>query len=73
MMNIEMRKGKKVPVIKKALVDLKGPKFSIFEANREKWALGEHFNIISSVQYEFEQLVPYLVKAPEQKELYLNA
>ena len=30
MMNIESRKGKKVPVIKKALVELEGPLFKLY-------------------------------------------
>jgi len=38
MMDLEVRKGKNVPVITKALVDLKGPLFGLFKAERAKWA-----------------------------------
>ena len=34
MMNIEHRKGKDVPVIKKALVDLDGPLFHLYTSKR---------------------------------------
>ena len=34
MMNIEVRKGKKKPVIKKALVELEGPLFKLYEQKR---------------------------------------
>jgi diphosphate--fructose-6-phosphate 1-phosphotransferase len=39
MMNIERRKGKDVPVIKKALVELDGDMFKSYASVREKWAL----------------------------------
>jgi hypothetical protein len=39
MMNVERRKGKDVPVIKKALVELEGPNFLAYAAVRDKWAL----------------------------------
>jgi hypothetical protein len=39
MMWIERRKGKNVPVIKKALVDLEGEMFKSYVAVRDKWAL----------------------------------
>jgi hypothetical protein len=35
MMNIEHRKGKDVPVIKKALVELDGPLFKLYASKRE--------------------------------------
>jgi len=38
MMHLERRKGKDVPVIKKALVDLEGPNYLSYVAVREKWA-----------------------------------
>lgn len=43
MMNVEKRKGKDVPVIKKALVDLDGPLFKLFANERDKWAHGDYF------------------------------
>ncbi len=41
MMNIERRKGKDVPVIRKALVDLDAPAFKYFEKQRSLWAGAE--------------------------------
>jgi pyrophosphate--fructose-6-phosphate 1-phosphotransferase len=38
MMHIERRKGKDLPVIKKALVELEGEMFKSYEAVRDKWA-----------------------------------
>jgi diphosphate--fructose-6-phosphate 1-phosphotransferase len=38
MMHLERRKGKDVPVIKKALVDLDGDMFKSYVAVREKWS-----------------------------------
>ncbi len=51
MMNIERRKGKEKPVIKKALVDLDGAPFSEFQKNREKWALNENYLYPGPIQY----------------------
>lgn len=39
MMGIERRKGKDVPVISKALVDLEGQMFKSYVAVRDKWAI----------------------------------
>ena len=64
MMNIEMRHGKPKPVIKKALVELEGPQFKIYEARREDWALGDYFNMVAAVQYDFPGLRPYLAVPP---------
>ncbi len=41
MMHLETRKGKKVPVIKKALVELDGPVFQAFKAVRDIWAIAD--------------------------------
>lgn len=51
MLNIETRKGKNVPVIRKALVDLNGKPFAEFAANRERWALGECYLYPGPIQY----------------------
>ncbi|MBQ6473522.1 MAG: diphosphate--fructose-6-phosphate 1-phosphotransferase [Victivallales bacterium] len=51
MMNMEHRHGKDVPVIRKALVELKGKPFKTFEANREKWAEGVEFVYPGPIQY----------------------
>ena len=51
MLNIEERKGKSTPVIKKALVDLEGEPFKRFATNREKWALGDEYVFPGPIQY----------------------
>ena len=51
MMNIERRKGKEKPVIKKALVKLDGAVFKILLKNREKWALTESYIFPGPIQY----------------------
>ena len=51
MMNMERRNGEDKPVIKKALVDLKGKPFQYFEAHREKWAVDTCFTYPGSIQY----------------------
>ena len=43
LMNIERRKGKNVPVIRKALVDLDAAPYKELLRHREKWARGEHY------------------------------
>lgn len=72
MMNIERRKGKDVPVIKKALVELDGPLFKVFEKERSKWATTNHFQPPGPVQFEFASRCPFLVKEPSDQELYFN-
>ena len=44
MMNMERRNGKDVPVIKKALVDLKGAPYKCLEALRPAWSSGDKDN-----------------------------
>jgi hypothetical protein len=68
MMNIEVRKGKPVPVIKKALVTLEGPLFKLYESRREEWAQGDYFNMVASSQYEFPEVKPYLAVPPSAKD-----
>jgi pyrophosphate--fructose-6-phosphate 1-phosphotransferase len=51
MLNIEQRKGKPTPVIKKALVDLDGAPFKFFAANREKWAVEDAYVFPGAIQY----------------------
>ena len=72
MMNIETRKGKKVPVIKKALVELDSPLFKLYDSKREQWALGDYFNLVASVQYEFPESKPYLAVPPLPEHFVLD-
>lgn len=51
MMNIERRHGEDKPVIKKALVDLKGKPFKVFKQNRETWAIETNYVYPGAIQY----------------------
>jgi pyrophosphate--fructose-6-phosphate 1-phosphotransferase len=51
MMNIERRKGKEKPVIKKALVELDGAPFKKLLANRDTWAMTESYIYPGPIQY----------------------
>jgi len=52
MMNLERRKGKMKPVIKKAIVDLKGRPFQLFALQRARWALEDVYRIPGPAQFE---------------------
>ena len=51
MLNMEIRKGKPTPVIKKALVELDGAPFKELEANRENWAINDCYVFPGPIQY----------------------
>eukprot|EP00922_Rhytidocystis_sp_ex-Travisia-forbesii_P059945 GHVS01088861.1.p1 GENE.GHVS01088861.1~~GHVS01088861.1.p1 ORF type:complete len:1296 (+),score=269.55 GHVS01088861.1:54-3890(+) len=51
MMNIETRKGKKVPVIKKYLVELDKPMFLMFAKVREEWKYRDLYRSPGPVQF----------------------
>jgi len=51
LMNVEIRKGKKAPVIKKALVDISGRAFKLFAENRAKWELEDDYVFPGPIQY----------------------
>ncbi len=51
LMNMELRKGKKKPVIQKALVDLKGKPFQFFTENRAGWAIEDSYRYPGPIQY----------------------
>lgn len=71
MMNVERRKGKDVPVIKKALVDLDGPNFKAYVAVRDKWAVLDCFRSPGPIQFKgpYSDAVNYLVAPPPIDEL----
>lgn len=71
MMNIERRKGKEVPVIKKALVDLDGPIFAAYAAVRDKWAIYDNYRSPGPIQFKgpYSDAVNYLVAPPVYDEL----
>ncbi len=51
MMNMERRKGKMKPVIRKALVDLNGKPFKTFAAHRDRWAYDTAYVYPGPIQY----------------------
>lgn len=51
MMNIEKRKGKDVPVIRKALVDANSKPFLYFVKNRESWGKESNYVFPGAIQY----------------------
>ena len=51
MLNMEIRKGKPTPVIKKALVELDGAPFKSFAANREEWEINDCYIFPGPIQY----------------------
>ncbi len=51
MMNMERRKGKMKPVIRKALVDLNGKPFKTFAAQRDRWAYDTAYVYPGPIQY----------------------
>ena len=51
MMNMERRKGKMKPVIRKALVDLNGNPFKTFASQRDRWAYETAYVYPGPIQY----------------------
>jgi len=51
MLNMEMRKGRPTPVIKKALVELDGAPFKFFAARRDDWAVNDCYLFPGPIQY----------------------
>ncbi len=51
MLNMELRKGKMKPVIKKALVELDGKPFKAFAADRENWIVEDAYRFVGPIQY----------------------
>ena len=51
MMDLEERKGKKRPVIKKALVDLEGEPFKFFAGQRNTWSLKDDYQFPGPIQF----------------------
>jgi pyrophosphate--fructose-6-phosphate 1-phosphotransferase len=51
MMGKEIRQGKEMLVIKKALVDLEGSPFKVFASQRKTWELEDHYRFPGPIQY----------------------
>ena len=71
MMNIERRKGKDVPVIKKALVELDGPIFQAYKAVRQDWAVLDAYRSPGPIQFKgpYSDAVNFLVAPPPIEQL----
>ena len=71
MMHLERRKGKDVPVIKKALVELEGDMFKSFAAVRDQWAYLDCYVSAGPIQFhgEYSKAIDYLVQPPNPAEL----
>lgn len=51
MMNMEQRHGEQKPVIRKALVELKGKPFAYFAKHRDQWAVETAYTYPGAIQY----------------------
>ena len=73
MMNIERRKGKEKPVIKKALVELKGEPFKYLVKNRVVWAEQDLFVFPGPIQFfgpaEVTDIITYTLMLEQGKKL----
>lgn len=77
MMNVEKRKGKLVPVIKKALVDLDSNMMKAYNHIKEQLMYNDCYKSIGPLQLNNElnneiESIPYLVHTPELKSIKLN-
>ena len=57
LMNLEKRKGKDKPVIRKALVDLSGSTFKTFSRNRIKWMFDDHYAYPGPIQFDGDPVI----------------
>ena len=66
MMNMERRKGKEKPVIRKALVELNGEPFKQFAKKRDLWAMSESYLFPGPIQYfgpaEVTDMITYTLR-----------
>jgi pyrophosphate--fructose-6-phosphate 1-phosphotransferase len=51
MMCMEERKGRLIPVIRKALVNLEDKPFQVYASHRKAWALNDDFRFPGPIQY----------------------
>lgn len=52
MLHFEIRKNKKQAVIQKALVDVQGPVFNLYQQQREKWGIEDSYCCPGPIQFE---------------------
>lgn len=71
MMHLERRKGKDVPVIKKYLVDLEGPLFTLFSRVRNDWKLHDLYRNPGPIQFHGStaDIVNYTINFPTLNQL----
>ncbi|KAF7459159.1 putative phosphofructokinase [Cryptosporidium felis] len=71
MMNMELRKGKLVPVIKKYLVDLKGEAYKAYCQVRPEWKLGDFYRSPGPIQFEGPSsgITNYMISPPSVEDL----
>ena len=74
LMHVEMRKGKRKPVVRKSLVDLNSAAFKAFESKRASWKTEDHYKFPGPMQFEGDPSCtdhpPQLIKlnAPPKKD-----
>lgn len=71
MMDIERRKGKNVPVIRKSLVELNSPVFRAYARMRRHWALNDCFRSPGPIQFEGvgENALNFIITPPTDLDL----
>ncbi|OII70805.1 pyrophosphate-dependent 6-phosphofructokinase [Cryptosporidium ubiquitum] len=71
MMNIELRKGKSVPVIKKYLVDLKGQSYLAYCQVRSEWKLNDYYRNPGPIQFDGPNsgITNYMISPPKVEDL----
>lgn len=74
MMNVERRKGKDVPVIKKALVELEGEMYKYYQIVKDTWAINDAYLSPGPIQYEgpCAPSCPFLVNPPDSNPEKVN-
>lgn len=75
MINLEQRKGKKVPVIKKALVELDQSLFKTYESLRDTWAYKDYWCSAGPIQFAMENIhntAPFLAQDCSVDSLFLS-
>ncbi|KAK6590113.1 pyrophosphate-dependent 6-phosphofructokinase [Cryptosporidium xiaoi] len=71
MMNIELRKGKSVPVIKKYLVDLNGQAYKAYTQVKSEWKYNDHYRNPGPIQFEGpnSNITNYMLVPPKAEDL----
>jgi 6-phosphofructokinase 1 len=71
MMDIERRKGRNVPVIRKSLVELTSPVFRAYARMRKHWAVNDCFRSPGPIQFEGvgESALNFIISPPSEADL----